>query len=393
MNKILQQRLQKIKEKGLYRSLKTLPSGCGIFFDSGEKIINFSSNDYLNLSSHPQVKESAIAAVENYGGGAPSSRLMSGHLTVHHHLERSLAELMETEAALVFGSGFLANLGVITALAGKGDNIFSDKLCHASLIDGIRLSGANSYRYAHNDLVHLEKLLQAHGNEGQLSLIVTESVFSMDGDLAPLEEIIRLGRRYGALIMIDEAHAIGVFGHHGGGLCTDLSKDLRPDIVMGTMGKALGAYGGFCAVSEEMRDYFINFARPFIFSTALPPSVIAAACQAVRLIQAHPKMGEELRRRTQFLCDKLNACGLTTSTPSSIVPIILGDNELALEAAKRLRKEGILVSAIRPPTVPMGTARLRLSVTLAHEDDDLCYAAQRISQICREVKGALSWKE
>lgn len=387
MNEILQQRLQKIKEKGLYRSLKTLPNGSGIFFDSGEKIINFSSNDYLNLSPHPRVKQAAALAADNYGGGAPSSRLMSGHLTIHHQLECALADLMEMESALVFGSGFLANLGVITSLVGKGDCIFSDKLCHASLIDGIRLSGASSYRFAHNDLAHLEKLLQAHCQSGQLSLIVTESVFSMDGDIAPLEELIRLGRRYGALLMIDEAHAIGVFGHRGGGSCSDLPEDLRPDIVMGTMGKALGAYGGFCAVSAEMRDYFINFARPFIFSTALPPAVIAAAYQAVQLILEQPDMGNELRRRTHCLCRELTDCGLTTFSPSSIVPVILGDNKLAVAVAERLRCEGILVSAIRPPTVPAGTARLRLSVTLAHTEKDLRYAAQRISRICRDIKG------
>jgi 8-amino-7-oxononanoate synthase len=363
-----------------------LPSSRGRFLQDGRTILNFSSNDYLDLASHAEVRQAAADAALRFGAGSTASRLMSGHSDLHAMLEQELAKLAEREAALVFGSGFLCNVGVLTALLGRGDTVYGDKLNHASLIDGVRLSEAESCRYRHNDPEHLESLLQQRADEG-LHVVVTESVFSMDGDLAPLAEISRLAHHYGAMLVVDEAHALGVFGERGGGLAENLPPELRPDLLVGTLGKALGSYGGFCAGSADLKDYLVNSARSFIFSTALPPPVVAAATVSARLVRSTPGWGPELLRRARFLGRQLNAGGFNLPEPvSQIIPIQVGENQPALALAQAIRDRGILVTAVRPPTVPAGTARLRLSVTLAHQEEDLAHAAAVITDCAKELR-------
>jgi 8-amino-7-oxononanoate synthase len=386
MNEILKERLNLIRRKGLYRKLSALPSSRGRFLQDGRTILNFSTNDYLDLANHAEVRQAAADAALMFGAGATASRLMSGHLDLHATLETELAKLEGREAALVFGSGFLCNVGILTALLNRGDAVYADKFNHASLIDGVRLSGAESYRYQHNDPAHLETLLKQRSGEG-LQVVVTESVFSMDGDLAPLADISRLAHQYGAMLVVDEAHAVGVFGARGGGLSELLPAERRPDLVVGTLGKALGSYGGFCAGSADIKDYLVNSARIFIFSTALPPAVVAAATVSARIIRTTPGLGSELLRRARFLGNRLNAGGFNLPEPvSQIIPIRIGDNEPAMALAQAIRAHGILVTAVRPPTVPAGTARLRLSVTLAHQDEDLAHAAAVITTCAKELK-------
>jgi 8-amino-7-oxononanoate synthase len=346
--------------------------------------LNFASNDYLDLASADEVKAASVAAVNRLGCGASASRLMSGHLQAHEDLETALASLTGGESALVFGSGFLANLGVVTALARRGDDIFCDRLNHASLIDGIRLSGAKLERYAHKDVADLEKRLQASRTRGR-RLIVTDSIFSMDGDIAPLGELSELARRYEAMLVVDEAHAIGIMGSRGGGVCQELG--LEPDLRLGTLSKALGSYGGFAVCSAELRDLLINRARSFIYSTALPPACLAAAQAAIALVQAGKgTLGKELLQKAAFFRNALLERGLAIPSPESqILQLPVGDNRQALALAEELWRQDILATAIRPPTVPVGTARLRLSVTLAHDVEDLTLAAEKIAVAAKSL--------
>ncbi len=385
MHKLLQQRLDALRNAGLYRQLRCMPGSAGAFIAEGRRILNFSSNDYLDLSGHPDVKAAARRAIDAYGAGATASRLMSGHLPLHAELEAELADWCGYESALLFGSGFLANAGIVPALARGGDRIFADKLAHASVIEGLRLSEASFKRFRHNDAAHLDRLLSEDRDPRGLRLVITESVFSMDGDLAPLADLGAVCRRHNALFMVDEAHAIGVFGPSGAGLCRSLPDALRPDLVIGTLGKALGSHGGFCACSSDLRDYLINTARTFIFSTALPPASAGAALQALRLCRSGAP-GRDLLNRAARFREALRAAGIPVpdEAASQIIPVPVGDNHRAVALADRLRERDLLVTAIRPPTVPPGTARLRLSVTLAHSDADLDRAAESMSLSYRE---------
>jgi 8-amino-7-oxononanoate synthase len=310
---------------------------------------------------------------------------MSGHLPPHAELEDALARMTGRPAALVFGSGFLTNLGAISALVGPHDAILADKLVHASLVDGARLSGARLHRYRHGDPGHLDALLKKESG-ARRRMVITDSVFSMDGDQAPLAEVAAVARRHDALLMVDEAHAIGVLGPGGGGLCRALPADLAPDLVVGTLSKALGGYGGFVAGSARMKEFLINRARTFIYSTGLPPSVAAAGLEAARILEAEPGLGEQLMRRARLFSRLLRERGLDVPEAASpILPIMVGDNRRALALAERLRARGVLAVAVRPPTVPVGTARLRLSVTLAHRPEDLDRAAGVIAEAVAEV--------
>lgn len=366
-----------LSRRGLLRTLRVLPA-------NGPAMLNFSSNDYLKLARDERVKSAGARAMAECGCGATGSRLMSGHLKLHEELERRLAHLVGCERALVFGSGFLTNVGVLTSLAGRGDAIFADRLCHASLIDGARLSGARVHRFRHSDVAHLEELLRRHAPQGR-SVVVSESVFSMDGDVAPVEGLSRAAERSGALLVIDEAHAIGVFGD-GGGVCRAQGCDVRPDVVVGTLSKALGGYGGFAAGSAELAKLLVNKARSFLYSTGLPPACLGSALGALDVIEETPAMGEALLRRAASFRKMLAREGLDVSgSQSPIVPVMVGDNEKAVELSRRLFERGVIAVAIRPPTVPAGTARLRLSVTLAHEEEDLELAAGMLVSTCREV--------
>lgn len=384
LNTYLDKELDVLREQGLFRELKPLPETGGKISMNGKRVLNFSSNDYLNLASHPQVKAAAVKATEELGCGATASRLMSGHLELHEALESDLARMMGAEAALVFGSGFLVNIGVLTAMAGRDDVIFADRLNHASLIDGMLLSGAKWYRYRHKDMDHLETLLKRHAPKGR-RIIVTDSIFSMDGDIAPLKDLSELSRCYEAALVVDEAHAIGIMGEKGGGVCRIAGCDIDADVVIGTLSKALGGYGGFVACSRTMRSFLINRARSFIFSTGLPPGCLGGSRKAVSLVESTPRLGVTLLSRVHRFRELLLAEGFSLPEfESQILPIHVGANLEALNLASELWSKNIMVTAIRPPTVPAGTARLRISVTLAHSNEDLQFAARTLSQIARQ---------
>jgi 8-amino-7-oxononanoate synthase len=349
--------------------------------------IDLSSNDYLGLSRNPAICSAACDAINQWGTGSRGSRLMSGTLDLHEKLEESLAGLLTTESALVFGSGFLSNMGTMSALLGPGDSCHADRLNHASLIDGMRLSGARFRRYRHNDLDDLSRLLKKSDRTGK-TVIVSDSIFSMDGDRANVGELVDLARQYDAFLVIDEAHAIGVFGNCGGGLASDLPAERRPDMVLGTMSKSLGGYGGFVGCSRLMRDFLVNRARPFTYSTALPPASVASALAAVEIIKREKNLGEQLMDKVTLFHQRLIENGLDLPPiESPIIPVLIGDNEKSLTVANRLRADGLLVTAIRPPTVPAGTARLRLSVSLAHRDADLLSAADQIASVVLQELG------
>ncbi len=379
---LFKEKLKELKNKEQFRSLITLPQNKGKFVFNKKNYLNFSSNDYLNLTNDRHLKKAAVNAIKKWGCGATGSRLMSGGLPLHTELEKKFAEFFGYESALLFGSGFLTNLGVISALAEKSDEIFFDRLDHASLIDGIRLSGAKWQRFKHNDLTDLEKLLKT--SSSQKKFIIVDSLFSMDGDIAPLKKIAKLAKKYKAFLIVDEAHAVGIMGKQGRGLCSKLK--IKPDIITGTLSKTFGTYGGFVCCSQEIKEWLINSARTFIFSTALPPAIIGSTLKALELIKTQPDLGQKLLDKANYFYQLLKEAGLTLLPfESQIIPIIIGSNELAIKMADKLWQEGVYVKAIRPPTVPKGTARLRLSITLAHSKNDLKTAAKKIINAAREL--------
>lgn len=381
----INEKLLLLKKKGLYRQLHPRVMTGGMYYEEGRRILNFSSNDYLDLASDSRVKKGAIDAINSFHTGATASRLMSGNLRIHEELESELAQLAGKESALVFGSGYLANIGLFSAIAGEKDEIFADRLIHASLIDGIRLSGARFRRYRHNDLNHLEALLKKSACKGT-KLIVTDSVFSMDGDIADLKEMETLSRKYDALLVVDEAHAFGIFGG-GGGICRIKDNEVAADVVIGTLSKAFAGYGGFIVCSRDLRELLINKARSFIYSTGLPPSCLGSAISAVRIVNENPGLGEKLIAKAHNLSSLLTGYGIEVgNSKSQIIPIHIGENEQALTVSESLSYKGIIATAIRPPTVPPGTARLRLSVTLAHSEADLHFVAEQVHNILSEAR-------
>jgi 8-amino-7-oxononanoate synthase len=378
-----EEELEAIRQAGLWRQLRQIEAIEGPRLTiEGKSYLNFSSNDYLGLARHPALCSAAKGALDRFGTGSAASRLICGSLAPHHELEECIASLKGTEAALTFATGYATAVGALTSLAGKNDVLILDKLCHASLVDGARLSGATLRVYPHNNLEKLEHLLQQSSDklspDGRI-IVVTESVFSMDGDLAPLEDIIALKERFGALLLLDEAHALGVLGPHGLGLAEELELQGRIDLQMGTLGKAAGTSGGYLAANRAVIDLLINKARPFIYSTAPVPAQAAAAKAALQLI-ASPE-GNTLR---QQLRDRLQEFSTHTNCPlprSAIVPIPCGDNDSALAASESLRSAGILVPAIRFPTVPRGQARLRVTLSAAHDAQDIATLCSALAQL------------
>ncbi len=358
--------LNQQKQKNRLRTLvavKRLSGGeLSLAGDPKATFLDFSSNDYLALSNHPEVVSESHRFLELAGSGAGAARLMSGDLAMFHELEDEMARLKNRPSALLFGSGYMANCGIIPALAGRGDVIFSDRLNHASIYDGCRLSRARLVRFRHNDLDHLEGLLRKERGGGQ-ALIVVESLYSMDGDRCPLKPLVELKEKYGCRLMVDEAHATGVFGAGGGGLIEEDGVVDRVDIAMGTFGKALGSYGAYAAGSREMTQFLVNRARSFIYSTGLPPAVIGASLAAVRLVRQQPQLRRELFEKVELFKSILRQGGLDNLGPSQIIPVLVGESDKALELAQSLRNHGIFATAVRPPTVPEGTARLRFSIT------------------------------
>lgn len=388
MGDLFAEQLKALRTRSLDRHLREISGAQGPEVEiSGRRLINFSSNDYLGLANDPRLREAATTAIDEFGVGTGASRLISGTRSLHLGLERALAKWKATESALCFGSGYAAALGTIPALIGRDDVVVVDKLCHASLIDGAKLSGAVLRVFPHNHLRKVESHLEWARREhpGRRILIITESVFSMDGDRAPLCELVELRKRSGALLMLDEAHAIGVIGPNGRGLAAaeDLNDDV--DVQMGTLSKALGASGGYICGARTLIEWLINRARSFIYSTAPPPAIAAAALAAVDFL-ASPE-GEERRlllwERIRLMQDLLPRSDLDEEhgAPSSaIFPWIVGKEQAALDLAAALRSEGFFVPAIRYPTVAKGTARLRITVTAAHKEDHiraLCAAIGR----------------
>jgi 8-amino-7-oxononanoate synthase len=376
--------LDEAKSRGLERTARVYPEAGGKITIDGKEILNFSSNDYLDLAHHRHVMDRAREALDEYGAGSTASRLVTGTLPIHEELEDRLAREKGYEAALVFGSGYMANAGTIPVLAGRDDLIFADKLVHASVIDACKLSGAKLVRFAHNDAAALEKRLEQHADTEGRKLVITESVFSMDGDLAPLPELTTLAEKHGAMFMVDEAHASGTFGPNGAGLVREHGLEESVTVSMGTMSKALAGYGGFVACSSSLRALLVNSSRAFIYTTAPPPAVIGAALGALDVLEASPNLGNVLQANADYFRSLLHDAGLDTlQSRSQIIPIVIGDNEKAVAASMKLREEGIIAAAIRPPTVPSGSARLRISITLAHYVDDLERAAKAIISTVR----------
>jgi 8-amino-7-oxononanoate synthase len=379
--------MEALHARSLDRHLREITGAQGPEVEiAGRRLINFSSNDYLGLANDPRLREAAITAIEEFGVGAGASRLISGNLSPHLRLERALAKWKGAEATLCFSTGYAAALGTIPALVTKNDVVLLDKLCHASLIDGAKLSGAMLRVFPHNHLRKLESHLEWAQREhpGDRVLIVTESVFSMDGDRALLRELVELKKRFGALLMLDEAHAVGVIGPNGRGLAAEENVSEEIDVQMGTLSKALGASGGYICGSRTLIDWLINRARSFIYSTAPPPATAAAALAAVNFL-ASPA-GEERRlllweriKLMRQLLPRSRAKGEDAAARSAIFPWIVGDEKAALDLAAALQSEGFLVPAIRYPTVAKGAARLRITVTAAHK-------ASQIEALCDMIK-------
>jgi 8-amino-7-oxononanoate synthase len=381
--------LEELRERGLYRRLRLIegPQGPRVLL-GGREVLLLCSNDYLGLAADPRVREAAAEAALRWGAGSGASRLISGNMAPHRELEAALATFKGYERALLFGSGYLANTGTIAALAGPGEVVFSDELNHASIIDGCRLARAETVVYRHNDVADLESLLERA--EGVPALIVTDGIFSMDGDVAPLPELLGLARRFGARLMVDEAHATGALGPGGRGAVAAAGLSGEVDIVMGTMGKTLGSYGAYVCASAETVDFLVNRARPFIFSTAPPPPVVGAARAALEVLEAEPERVDRLISNARVLREALAAEGLAAgSSTTQIVPVEVGAAETTMALCERALERGVFAQGIRPPTVPEGSSRLRFTVMATHEPAELRAAAHQVGEAAREI-GLLS---
>ena len=371
----IHERLEELRDLGLYRRMRMVsgPQGPRVLLD-GKEVLLLCSNNYLGLADHPRVRTAAAAAAMRYGAGAGASRLVSGNMTLHRRLEERLAAFKGTERCVLFGSGYLANLGVIQALAQQGDVVFSDALNHASIIDGCRIARADTFVYRHLDTEHLEYGLRQAGGRG--SLIVTDGVFSMDGDVAPLQRIVELAHRYDARVMVDEAHATGVLGPGGRGSVAAAGLQGEVDVVVGTLGKALGSYGAYVCCDTEMKRYLVNTARTLIFSTGPAPPVVAAALAALEILVEQPRRVERVGDNARTLRTALADQGIDAPAGETpIVPVVVGDAEIAMALCERLLRAGVFAQAIRPPTVPDGTSRLRLAAMATHNTTELRRAA------------------
>lgn len=376
---IFQDILDQKKSQQLYRNTKEISSAqAAHIIYQGQNQLMLASNDYLGLIDHPEVKEAAKEAINIYGVGSGGSRLTTGTLPLHNQLETALASFKHTEKALIFNTGYMANVGIISALGIKDSIIFSDELNHASIIDGCRLSHAKTVVYKHNDMKDLAEKLQEHA--GCQGLIVTDAVFSMGGDIAPLPDIMALAEQYHVLTMVDEAHATGVIGATGRGIAEHFGLKRQPDVLMGTLSKALAAEGGYVCGSQLLIDYLRNTARSYIFSTSLSPAVLAAATKALELLENQPSMVHQLQENTRIFCKTLQQEGIEAHSDTAIVPIVLHDEELALRVAEELNRQNIFISPIRYPTVPKGQAMLRAALMATHTPEELCQAAHTIGQ-------------
>lgn len=377
--------LAELDRRGLRRNRRTtIPLPGGECLIQGRRVVNFASNDYLGLAGDERLRDAARRALADTGVGAGASALISGRSILHEQLEERIAAFEGTEAALLFPTGYAANVGTIAALAGRGDAVFSDELNHASLIDGCRLSRATVCVYPHGDVERLAAELARH-TVARRRLIVTDGVFSMDGRIAPLQELSNLAARHGAPLLVDEAHGTGVLGKRGRGACEALAVEAGPVIRVGTLSKSVGVLGGFVAGPQNLVEYLWNRARTQVFSTALPPALCAAACAALEIIDREPERRRHLRTLSDRLRERLFGAGVAVAgaVTTPIIPVIVGDPQAAVEISDELLHRGLFVPAIRPPTVPPGTSRLRISVTAAHSLTAVERLADAVIDICR----------
>ncbi len=368
----LSEELKELEKSGLYRRLRIISSSQDAKVRINRKIfLSFGSNNYLGLATHPDVKRAAIEAIREFGCGAGASRLISGTMELHDQLEKRIALFEGREAAILFPTGYTANVGTITALVGEGDAVIMDRLNHASIIDAARLSRAKLLVYPHGDVSALKRVLERAG-KFRRRLLVTDTVFSMDGDIAPLPEIAALAKEHDATLMVDEAHATGVLGTNGRGACEYLRVEDKVPVKMGTLSKAAGSLGGFVSGSQELIEYLRNKSRGFIYTTALPPAVCAASIAALDIIEDEPELRREYAERVAYVREGLKAIGLNTmQSTTQIIPVHVGDARRAMEIAKFLYEKGILAPAIRYPTVSKDSARIRLSIMATHSKADL----------------------
>jgi glycine C-acetyltransferase len=382
----LVEELDQLRQQGLFRPLRVLGSAqdTEVVVD-GKHVLNLSSNNYLGLTTHPRLKAAMIEATEQWGAGSGAVRTIAGTMTIHEDLERRLAEFKHTEASLVFQSGFTANLGVLQSLVREGDVIISDELNHASIIDGIRLSKAERSIFKHKDMDDLERHLEKHRDK-RVKLVVTDGVFSMDGDIAPLPAIVERAERFGALVMVDDAHASGVLGENGRGSVNHFGLDGRVDLQMGTLSKAIGVLGGYVAGAQAVRDFLIHRARPFLFSTSHPPGVAAACIAAIDVLLAEPERIDRLWKNTARFKEGLKRLGFETgASETPITPVIVGKGAVAMEFSDRLFKLGVFAQGIGFPTVPEGRARIRTIVTSVHTDAQLDRALEAFAKAGKEL--------
>ncbi len=381
----IEARLDELKALGLHHRTRLVsgPQGPHVLLD-GKPVLLLCSSNYLGLADHPRVREAAADAAMRWGVGACASRLVSGTMTIHRRLEDRLAAFMGRQSALLFGSGYLANTGTVSALARPGDVVFSDSLNHASLVDGCRLSRADVFVYDHADMEHLEWGIREAEDRG--TLIVTDSVFSMEGDIAPLPEIVELAQRHGLRTVVNDAHGTGTLGPGGRGALADAGLEDQVDVIVGTLGKALGSYGAFVACDHQMTRYLLNAARTFIFSTALPPPAVAGALAALDLLEEKPRRVAKLAANASALRAALIREGFDVGgSCTQIVPLVVGDGELAVRMCDAALTRGVFAQAIRPPTVPAMTARLRLAVMATHREEELVEATRTLAAVARSL--------
>jgi 8-amino-7-oxononanoate synthase len=383
--RMFKQELSSLENKHLLRRLTVIESHDGPYvIVGGRKLLLMCSNDYLGLSSHPALREAAHIALRQFPFGSGASRLVSGTGPLHQELEDKIARFKGVESALVFNSGYAANTGIIPAISGEGDVILSDALNHASIVDGCRLSKACIEIYRHCDVHHVEELLRKSSN-ARRKLIVTDGVFSMDGDCAPLGELVSLAEKYDAILMVDDAHATGVLGKSGRGTAEHLGLSGRIPIQMGTFGKALGSFGAYVAGSKDLVDYLLNLSRSFMFSTALPASVCAASIAAIDIVEREPEHRKQLWKNRARFVKGLTSLGVAIgNTETPIVPLMIGESKRTLDAVEKLLECGIYAAAIRPPSVPEGSARIRTTITATHSDEDIDRALDIFGKLKRE---------
>ncbi len=378
----LDDELTHLRDADLDRHLQTFAGAQGpTLAIAGREFVNFGANDYLALAGDPRLAAAAVAATEREGWGAGASPLVVGHASSHERLERELADFEGTEAALLFATGYAANVGVVTALVGRGDVVFSDELNHASIVDGCRLSRAEVRVYPHNDVDALSKQLQ-DAQTFRRRMIVTDGLFSMDGDVAPLACLVELAKRNDAMLVVDEAHATGVFGPHGRGTCEAAGVEDEVEVRVGTLSKGLGSVGGFVAGRRSLVEWLVNKARPYVFSTALPPAAAAASCAALDVVRTEPARRIELLQRAERLRSTLRAQGWDVGpSVSQIIPLVVGDAARTMQLAAQLRERGFLVPPIRPPSVPVGAARLRLSLSYGHTPEQIARLTTTLAEL------------